>query len=119
MQFKQLTWFAGAMAFCLALAGCKPPVDSVPITEPWSSMNLPIDSSAIVWGSTPDEVKILHQGRIEVVAQAYIDYFENGGWTCTQRDIGTAYTYGYRKDGQNISLFIYPFQDVGVIIKRM
>lgn len=105
----------------LAVAGCgKPPVTAVPITAPWSKMKLPIDSKAIVWGSNASEIKILHQGRIEVVAEAYVNYFEQGNWTTTKRERSdVSYHYGFHKDGEQMDVEIYVFKDVGVIIQRV
>ena len=60
------------------------------------------------------------QGRMEVIAEAYVNYFEKGGWTTTKRErTDVTYHYGFRKGEEAMNVEIYVFDDVGVIVERL
>ena len=47
--------FTAIVALSLTACGWKPDVTAVPVTPPWSAMNLPVKDNAVVWASTPTE----------------------------------------------------------------
>ena len=109
---------ATVIAFGLAACGWKPTVTAVPITAPWSSMNLPVEKDAVVWDSTPTQFKAVHRAGREEVAAAYILALTKAGWKQTKKDLGSMDFYDFEKDSDKISLNVYDFENTGVIIDK-
>ncbi|HEY0546973.1 MAG TPA: hypothetical protein VGC91_16465 [Pyrinomonadaceae bacterium] len=120
---KPLSIFTGAVliALCLAACGGKPNVTAVPITPPWSTMNLPVKENAVVWGSTPQEFKAVHTEDKKTVMGKYVDALKAQGWALTNLDDKSAdrYYVDMTKGADKIQMEFYDFEkNAGVIIKK-
>jgi len=91
-----------------------PSVTAVPITAPWDSMNLPVEDDARVWGSTPTELKIAHKGDKASTLAAYEKALNANGWKSAGAP--DTRTVVFRKDGKEMELEIYDFENTGVIL---
>ena len=111
---------AALIAVCLAACGSKSNVTAVPITAPWSTMNLPV-KDAIVWGSTAQEFKGVHSEDKKVVMGKYVDALKAQGWTLGKFDDTSAdrYYVDMAKGADKIQMEFYDFEKTGVIIKKM
>lgn len=112
---------ATLIALCLAACGWKPNVTAVPITAPWSTMNLPIKENAIVWASTPTEFKAVHKDDKKTVMGKYVDALKAEGWTLVTFDdksSASRYYVDMAKGADKIQIEIYDFEKTGVIIKK-
>ncbi len=102
--------FTAIMAFACTW---NPSVAAVPITAPWDSLNLPVKEDARVWGSTPTELKVAHKaGKAEVLA-AYEKALNTGGWKPAGTKDGIAL---FNKDGKTMDVYVYDFENTGVIL---
>ena len=114
-----LTLMATALiAFSLTACSWKPTVTAVPITAPWSAMNLPIEKDAVVWGSTPTEFKAVHKAGRSEIGAAYILALTKAGWRQTKKDLGSMDFYDFEKGSEKIVLNVYDFENTGVIIDK-
>jgi hypothetical protein len=106
----------------LLIIGCgwKPDVTAVPVTPPWSTMNLPIKENAVVWASTATEFKAVHKDDKRAVLGKYTDALKAQGWTLDSFDDKNANTYyaDMAKGGEKIAIEVYDFKGTGVIIKK-
>ena len=91
-----------------------PSVAAVPITAPWDSMNLPVKEDARVWGSTPTELKVAHKGDKAAVLAAYEKALNANGWKSAGSP--SSGTVLLRKDGKEMELYVYDFENTGVIL---
>src|SRR5688500_10797749 len=94
--------------------GWDPSVTAVPITAPWDAMNLPVKEDARVWSSTPTELKVAHKADKSTVLAAYEKALNSAGW----KSAGSpgAGSVLFRKDGKEIDMDIYDFENTGVIL---
>ncbi len=102
----------------LAACGWKPTVTAVPLTAPWTAMNLPVEKDAVVWGSTPTQFKAAHKAGREEIGAAYALALTKAGWKQTKKDLGTMDFYDFEKGAEKISLNVYDFENTGVIIDK-
>ena len=110
------------IAFIALLAACgwNPEVTPVPITEPWSSMGLPIQENAVVWGSTDKQFKAAHKEDRKAVTTKYVEALKSKGWALDSIDESSA-TNSFvemSKGAEKLSLDIYVFRNTGVIIDK-
>lgn len=111
----------GLMIFAvLSLSACawKPSVTAVPLTPPWTSMNLPVEKDAVVWASTPTQFKAVHKAGRAEVGKAYLDALDKAGWKLTKTDMGSMDFFDFEKGGEKIQLNVYDFENTGVIIDK-
>jgi hypothetical protein len=109
------------VALCLAACGWNPSVTAVPITAPWSAMNLPVKENAIVWSSTPTEFKAVHKEDKKAVMGKYVDALKAQGWTMEKFDDTTlkhAYDVVMAKGPEKLEIEFYDFENTGVIINK-
>lgn len=107
------------IALSLNACGWKPEVTAVPITAPWSSMNLPIKENAVVWASTPTQFKAVHKENKKTMLGKYTDALKNSGWKLSKFDdkVKDIMYVDMEKDGKTIAIEIYDFNGTGVIIE--
>ena len=105
-------------AIGLSACGWKPSVKAVPLTPPWTSMNLPVEKDAVVWVSTPTQFKAVHRAGRAEVGKAYLDALDKAGWKLTKTDMGSMDFFDFVKGGEKISLEVYDFENTGVIIEK-
>jgi hypothetical protein len=113
---------AALIAVFLAACGWKPNVTAVPVTAPWSTMNLPVKEDAIVWASTPQEFKAVHKEDKKTVMGKYVDALKAQGWTLAKFDdksVADRYYVDMAKGADKIQIEIYDFEKTGVIIKKV
>ena len=112
----------GFLLFSLTFAACgwKPEVSAVPITPPWSTMNLPVKENAVVWGSTATEFKAVHKEDKKSITKAYTEALKAQGWTLGTFDTESsgAYNAEMTKGGEKLSIRFYDFNNTGVIIEK-
>jgi hypothetical protein len=120
---KNLSIFTCVALIALFLAACggKPNVTAVPITSPWSTMNLPVKENAVVWGSTAQEFKAVHTEDKKTVMGKYVAALKAQGWTLGKFDDTSAdrYYVDMAKGADKIQMEFYDFEKTGVIIKKM
>ena len=112
---------ATVIAFGLAACGWKPSVTAVPITAPWTEMNLPVKENAVVWASTPTEFKAAHKDDKKMVMGKYTDALKAQGWTLDKFDdksVKDIYYIDMSKGADKIQIEVYDFENTGVIIKK-
>lgn len=113
--------FALAIITTLAFSGCgwNPEVTAVPITAPWSSMNLPVKDNAIVWESSATKLKAVHKDDKSTVMDAYKKAIEAAGWKMTNLDVAgeTSKNLTFEKDGKTMDAEFYDFENTGVILE--
>ncbi len=112
---------ATLLAVGLAACGWKPTVTAVPLTAPWTAMNLPVKENAVVWASTPTEFKAVHKDDKKTVLGKYTDGLKAQGWTLDKFDdksIPDRYTVNMSKGADKIEIEIYDFENTGVIIEK-
>src|SRR5205807_3073843 len=88
--FAVIVIYAALIALCLTACGWKPDVAAVPITAPWSGMNLPVKENAVVWASTPTEFKAVHKDDKKTVMGKYTDALKAQGWALDKFDDKTS-----------------------------
>ncbi len=119
---KRLSILACAALIAIALSACgwKPSVKAVPITAPWSEMNLPVKDDAIVFSSTAQEFRAVHKDNRKTVLGKYVDALKAQGWTLKNFDdkSESSYTANMSKGADSIEIEIYDFENTGVIIKK-
>ena len=112
---------AAVCAVGLAACGWKPTVTAVPLTAPWTTINLPVKENAVVWASTPTEFKAVHKDDKKTVLGKYTDALKAQGWTLDKFDdksIADRYTVNMSKGADKIEIEIYDFENTGVIIEK-
>ena len=122
MKKMKLTFMLAALiAVGLAACGWKPNVAAVPLTAPWTEMNLPIKENAVVWASTPTEFKAAHKEDKKTVLGKYTDALKAQGWTLDKFDdksVKDIYYVDMSKGADKIQIEIYDSENTGVIIKK-
>lgn len=100
--------------------GWKPSVTAVPVTAPWSTMNLPIKENAVVWASTPTQFKAVHKDDKKSVLGKYTDALKAQGWKLDSFDDKKANIYfvDMSKGEEKLGIEIYDFNGTGVIIDK-
>lgn len=98
--------------------GWNPSVKAVPISEPWTSMGLPVEKDAVVWASTSTQFKAVHKAGRPEIAAAYIAALTKGGWKNTKKETGAMDDYDFEKGAEKLHLNVYDFEKTGVIIDK-
>lgn len=107
------------VAIVLSACGWKPEVTAVPLTAPWSTMNLPIKENAVVWKSEPKEFRAVHKDDKKTVTQNYTDALKAQGWQMGKFDqSGDRYLLDMSKGAEQIYLEFYDFDNTGVLIEK-
>ncbi len=121
-KFKnQLTFALTLIIVSICIAGCgwKPEVTAVPITAPWTQMNLPVKDGAVVWASTDKQLKVVHKDNKKTVLKKYTDALTAQSWELVRMDEPTdRYVVDMKKGSENIEMEIYDFNNTGVIIEK-
>lgn len=115
-----LTVFLGICLLTVFLSACgwKPEVTAVPLSAPWTAMNLPVKENAVVWKSDPNEFRAVHKDDKRSVLKSYTDTLKAQGWQLGKFDeSGDRYTVGMTKGAEQIQLEFYDFDNTGVVIK--
>ncbi len=118
---NRITTTLGIALFVLLIVNCgwKPEVDAVPLTAPWLAMNLPVKEDAVVWKSEPNEFRAVHKDDKKTVTKNYTDALKTQGWQLGKFDeSGDRYYVEMSKDGENLNLEFYDFNNTGVVIKK-
>ena len=108
-----------SLGLLLSSCGWKPEVTAVPITAPWSGMNLPVKENAVVWGSQDDQFKAVHKEDKRTITKNYTDALKAQGWAVITFDTATgAYETEMQKGAEKLSIRVYDFDNTGVIIEK-
>jgi hypothetical protein len=114
---KKLFLIAG---FCVALACGREPLKEVPITEPWQSMELPMENNAKVWASDALQIKLTYSGSREKIVKIYTERFEAHGWVITSRKATpNQCNISFAKANVVLEVEVYDFEQTGVTIRRV
>lgn len=107
------------LAIYLAACGWKPTVTAVPLTAPWTQLNLPVKDNAVVWKSEPNEFRAVHKDDKKTVTKNYTDALKAQGWELGKFDTeGDRFLANMTKGGEQIQLEFYDFENTGVVIKK-
>lgn len=108
------------IATFLSACGWNPDVTAVPITAPWSTMNLPVKENAVVWTSKPDQFRAVHNESKKAMLSKYTEALKTGGWKLEKFDDKTSdiYYIDMSKGTEKISIEIYDFNGTGVLIDK-
>lgn len=108
------------LAVCLSACGWKPEVSAVPMTAPWSQMNLPVKENAVVWESSDKIFKAVHKDNQKTVLKNYTEALKAQGWQLGNFDDHNAdsYSIDMTKGADKINVYIYDFHNTGVIIEK-
>lgn len=118
---KLLTLFLGVSLLAISLAACawKPEVTAVPLTAPWSAMNLPVKDNAVVWKSEPNEFRAVHKEDKKTILKNYTDALKAQGWKLgTFDEVGDRYILEMSKEAETITVEFYDFDNTGVVIRN-
>lgn len=117
-QLMTILMFA-LLSVCLAACGWKPEVSAVPLTAPWTAMNLPVKDNAVVWASSDKELKVVHKDDKKTVLKNYTEALKAGGWELVKFEEPTdRYVVDMKKGADNIEMEVYDFHNTGVIIEK-
>lgn len=104
---------------CLSACGWNPEVTAVPLTAPWTTMNLPVKENAVIWKSEPNEFRAAHKDDKRTVMKSYTDALKSQGWELADfKESGNRFIVDMKKGAENISLEFYDFTNTGVVIKK-
>lgn len=108
------------IAAAIAIAcGWNPNVPAVQMTAPWTSMNLPVAENAVVFQSDPKEFRAVHKEDKQTVLKKYTDSLKAQEWKLeTFGEENGRYLVDMKKDGEDIHLEFYDFENTGVVIER-
>ena len=118
---KQLTnlGFGLFLAVCLMACSWKPEVSAVPLTAPWTTLNLPVKENAVVWKSEPTEFRAVHKEAKRTILKNYTDALKAQGWELEKFDeSGDRFLVDMKKGVEQIGLEFYDFNNTGVVIKK-
>ncbi len=107
------------VSILLSACGWKPEVAAVPLTAPWSTMNLPVKENAVVWKSEPNEFRAVHKDDKKTVTKNYTDTLKTQGWELGKFDeSGDRYYLEMSKGSEKIDVEFYDFDNTGVVIRK-
>lgn len=107
------------LSFYLISCGWKPEVTAVPLTAPWSALNLPVKENAVVWKSDPNEFRAVHKDDKKTVTKNYTDALKAQGWQVGKFDqVGDRYYVEMSKGSEKLNLEFYDFNTTGVLIEK-
>ena len=98
----------------------RPAVKEVPITEPWQTMELPMDNSAKVWSSDEEQIKLVYAATKEQIIKSYTTNLQTHGWVITnKKQTPNQYIISFAKGNVVLEVEIYDFEKTGVTIRRV
>ncbi len=101
-----------------AACGWKPEVSAVPLTAPWTAMNLPVKNNAVVWKSDPNEFRAVHKEDKKTILKNYTDVLKGQGWQLGDfKESGDRFEVDMKKGAEPLRLEVYDFDNTGVVIK--
>ncbi len=107
------------LALLMINCGWKPEVTAVPMTAPWSAMNLPVKDNAIVWKSESNEFRAVHKEDKKSVTKNYTEALKSQGWQVGKFDqSGDRYYVDMSKGTEKLNLEFYDFNNTGVVITK-
>ncbi|NJM52251.1 MAG: hypothetical protein HC846_01965 [Blastocatellia bacterium] len=107
------------LSICLTNCSWKPDVDAVPLTAPWTALNLPVKENAVVWKSEPNEFRAVHKDDKKTVTKNYTDALKAQGWQVGKFDqVGDRYYVEMTKGAESLNLEFYDFNNTGVLIEK-
>ena len=119
--FLILSFSLSAALLLLPACGWNPKVKAVPVTAPWSGMNLPVKENAVVWHSSDDQFKAVHIEDKRTVTRNYTEALKAQGWTVNSFDVAAttgAYETEMRKGAEKLSIRVYDLDKTGIIIEK-
>ncbi len=118
-KYTVLVLFVATIATCLAACGWKPEVPPVPITAPWTALNLPVKENAVVWKSEPNEFRAVHKDDKKTVTKSYTETLKSQGWKLEKFDeSGDRWMLDMSKGSEQLHLEFYDFNNTGVLIAK-
>ena len=118
---KYLVTILAFALLSLSLAACawKPDVPAVPLTAPWTALNLPVKENAVVWKSDPTEFRAVHKDDKKTVTKSYTDTLKGQGWQLGKFDeSGDRWMVEMTKGAETLNLEFYDFSNTGVVIYK-
>ncbi|HQU82486.1 MAG TPA: hypothetical protein PKY59_05150 [Pyrinomonadaceae bacterium] len=107
------------LSVCFSACGWKPDVPAVPLTAPWTSLNLPVKENAVVWKSDPTEFRAVHKDDKKTVTKSYTETLKGQGWQLGKFDEnGDRYYIEMSKGSEKLELEFYDFNNTGVVIYK-
>lgn len=107
------------LPICFIACGWKPEVSAVPLTAPWTALNLPVKENAVVWKSEPNEFRAVHKEDKKTITKNYTDTLKAQGWQLGKFDQnGDRYYLEMSKGGEKLNLEFYDFNTTGVLIEK-
>ena len=104
---------------CFSACGWNPKVTAVPLTAPWTAMNLPIKENAVVWKSEPNEFRAVHKDDKKAVMKSYTDTLKTQGWEPSDfKEVGDRFYVDMSKGRETLGLEFYDFNNTGVLIEK-
>ena len=107
------------LAMLISACGWKPEVTAVPLTAPWTAMNLPVKENAVVWKSEPNEFRAVHKDDKRAVMKSYTDALKAQGWAPSDfKEDGDRFYVDMKKGAETLGLEFYDFSNTGVLIEK-
>lgn len=117
----KLTLIIGISLFLLSLTACgwNPKVTAVPLTAPWTALNLPVKENTVVWKSDPNEFRAVHKEDKKTITKNYTDALKKQGWEVGKFDeSGDRWSIDMQKGAETLHLEFYDFDNTGVLIEK-
>jgi len=118
---KHLITLLGISLLSVYLAACgwKPEVTAIPLTAPWTALNLPVKENAVVWKSEPNEFRAVHKEDKKTITKNYTDALKAQGWQLEKFDeSGDRWYVDMKKGAEQLKLEFYDFNNTGVVINK-
>lgn len=107
------------LIICFTACGWKPEVTAVPLSAPWTTMNLPVKENAVVWKSEPGEFRAVHKDGKREIMKSYTDALKAQGWQPSDfKESGDRFIVDMKKDAETVGLEFYDFNNTGVVIRK-
>lgn len=107
------------LVMCLNACGWKPEVAAVPLTAPWTALNLPVKENAVVWKSEPNEFRAVHKDDKKSVMKNYTDTLKTQGYQPSKfEESGDRFYVEMSKSTEKLELEFYDFSNTGVVIYK-
>lgn len=107
------------LALLIVNCGWKPEVPAVPLTAPWTALNLPVKENAVVWKSEPTEFRAVHKDDKKTVTKNYTEALKAQGWQLGKFDqSGDRYYIDMSKGAEKLELEFYDFNNTGVVLYK-
>ena len=117
-KFLVIVLGAALLSICLSACSWKPKVTAVPLTAPWTAMNLPVKENAVVWKSEPNEFRAVHKEDKRAILKNYTDALKGQGWQLGDfKESGDRFEVDMKKGADPLRLEVYDFDNTGVVIK--